>query len=129
MITNGIVITDNDLPVFTKIIEKGIKEIDFLSDFYNPAFAEDINKLRSISKKFNEVSNDPKVNQVVIEFSLYSIYIYKKLIYRYLTANIGQMDKKEIQSITSMLERLDSWVNEYLKADEAYLNEHIVFNS
>jgi hypothetical protein len=120
MITNGIVI--NDLKAFDKIVSFAERNKEYLVSFYREEYGTLVDTLGRYASKFRENLSMEGFEQNVISFSLRATTMFKTILYLYLNRNIPTISKSEMQFITSVLSRLDEWIDEEMNTNEYYIS-------
>ena len=125
MVEQTIVIRKNHLCVCEKIVGYAMERIDFIGDYYSENFAKFTKDLDCKLKKI--ARRDTEKESLSLSFTLDSILAFKQLIYMFMTKNIKSLDSNDIESITSILERLDEWFEEYMNINGDYYVEAFIF--
>ena len=126
MVEQIIVIRKQHLDACEKIVDYAMERIDFVGGYYSEDFAKftkDLDfKLKKIAKR------DTEKEMLSLSFTLDSIIAFKQLIYMFITKNIKSLESNDMESITSILTRLDEWIEEYMNINGDYYVEAFLFD-
>lgn len=126
MVDQSIVIRKGHLDISQRVVEYAMSRIDYLADYYSKDFA---NFIKNLESKLNKIAlKDVENDSLTLSFTLDSIAAFKTIIYMYMEKHIKILDANDIGNITSILERLDGWIDEYMNIDGDYHVEAYIFN-
>ena len=128
MITQEIDIFKKDIGTHKAIIQHAMDKVVWIANLYTEDYAKAI---KGIDKALGIIERAMKQgnSQMLLKLDIGTIMVYKEMIYMYMRECFSDITKKDITSITSILEKLDEWVEEYMNTDgDMYSGAYIVEN-
>lgn len=112
MIQQSLVITKSHIDTWGKIITHCNDKIDFIRGYYSDRYADVVKKLEVEFKKVEKRIDEE--DQIIIVFELDSLAVFKEMIYMFMRDRLKDLTTNDINSIVSILDRCDNWIEEYM---------------